>query len=530
MPLMSRRTAQTTASQLITNFAAAKPMRFLAFIQLIVLVTCAAQAQAMTLEAQGNLLFATGPVDDDLPKFEAAFATGKINTVVFVNSPGGDLWNGLRVGRLIASKGYQTVAAGSCVSACSIMFMGGIERRFSDAFKPHQTHIGIHGAANKNTREVSGNVQSGIYAFYKLNMGEKFNHSVINPALNEMEDAGAMLWVLENTRNPKAVPYRCKSGQSLRKDCTDITGYDALSLGIITHTDLVKLDLPAAFKPANTIMGQALNQVVPDMAAYLTDLANRQCISEACKPDIAKFIERPEHRATASAIAGKGVGWTWGADSPTVALLRAVYFCNHPKDKPVRLCEVEMVDTYDLRPLQRSNEAEHKTMLAKLTLPTEKFYANEEFGGGFTSAKGLRTEKFTDITPQKLDGMATLGTQGLVQALLSAQPPVVIDVSGSVAAIPSSLPLPYGGYALADANLDAAFEKRFEGLLKLLVPQTSTPVVFTCLGRNSWLSVNAALRAKKLGYTQVAWYRGGAESWKAASLPTALPIIRAIAQ
>jgi hypothetical protein len=32
------------------------------------------------------------------------------------------------------------------------------------------------------------------------------------------------------------------------------------------------------------------------------------------------------------------------------------------------------------------------------------------------------------------------------------------------------------------------------------------------------MTVNAALRAKKLVYAQVGWYRGGMESWKAANL------------
>ena len=78
---------------------------------------CALAAQAMTVEVRGNVVFATGPVQDDLAQFEAAFDKPGVDTVAFVNSPGGDLWTGLRVGRLIASHGFNTVAAGSCVSA-----------------------------------------------------------------------------------------------------------------------------------------------------------------------------------------------------------------------------------------------------------------------------------------------------------------------------------------------------------------------------------------------------------------------------
>ena len=35
----------------------------------------------------------------------------------------------------------------------------------------------------------------------------------------------------------------------------------------------------------------------------------------------------------------------------------------------------------------------------------------------------------------------------------------------------------------------------------------------------SWLSVNAAMRARQLGYSQVIWYQGGT-AWTHAGLPT----------
>ena len=78
---------------------------------------------AMTLQVVGKQLLATGPIGgDDYLKFKAALDSPTIDTVVLVNSPGGDLWTGLTVGRLIAEKGHRTVAMGQCMSACSIIF------------------------------------------------------------------------------------------------------------------------------------------------------------------------------------------------------------------------------------------------------------------------------------------------------------------------------------------------------------------------------------------------------------------------
>jgi PQQ-dependent catabolism-associated CXXCW motif protein len=106
----------------------------------------------------------------------------------------------------------------------------------------------------------------------------------------------------------------------------------------------------------------------------------------------------------------------------------------------------------------------------------------------------------------------------------------VVYTGGETAqVIPGSQALMYGGNAFADPKGDAAFQTRFKNLLHLLAPNPDAPVVFYCAGRNCWHSVNAALRAQALGYTQVQWYRGGLEAWSAAQLPLAPILVQAVA-
>jgi rhodanese-related sulfurtransferase len=490
----------------------------------------AAPSSAMMLEVQGNMLFATGPVGDDLLKFEDAIAKGGITTVVFVNSPGGDLWTGLRVGRLIADKGYNTVIAGSCVSACSIMFMGGKERRFSSALRPAQTLIGIHGAHNTQTKGVDLTQQPQIFAFYKQHMGDKFNAAVMNQALYQMEDAGSLLRVFDPVRSAKTLPYHCVSSQTPRSKCTSFPDTDAQSLGIITHTDLVSLNLPPAFNVIPTVMGQPLDMLFGDLPGYLADLAQKQCLNASCKTATLNWQNAADHRAIATAVSGQGQGLSINRENPMAAVIRAIFVCNHLANRSALLCEAEAVNAYDLRPLYKTAQASHAAALVTLKVPTDKFYANEEFGGGFTAATGLRTQKMIDITPGKIDGIEVVGTQALAAALLSKKPGALIDVIGSFETVPQSLVLVGAGQALEDPAQDALLEKRIAGLLALLAPDPAAPLIFFCSGRNSWLSVNAALRAKKLGYTNVQWYRGGVESWKAAGLPTATSVVRAVAR
>ena len=486
-------------------------------------------AHGMTVEVQGNVVFATGPVEDDLAKFQAAFDKPGVDTVAFVNSPGGDLWTGLRVGRLIADKGYHTVIAGFCVSACSIMYMGGKQRTFSDAFRPAQTFIGIHGAHERATKAVNPVLQPQIFAFYRQNMSERFDAAVINQALYDMEDSGSLLRVFDAARQPRRAAYHCRSVQTLRKDCTEIKDADALSLGIVTGNTITALNLPASFRQVPIVLGQELKDALPDMADRLKQVSDQLCKSDLCRKLLADYPGLKDNKAIAVATGDAGLGTSGNRDTTISAFVGAIYACNHVPGLPARLCEARVINSYDVADLYARARAAHAEALAKLTPPSDKFYGNEEFGGAMTSATGLRTQKVHDITPQKIDGVKVYATQELATALKSEQAPVLIDVwAGVNDAIPSAVTLLAGGLAFDDAAGDAVYEARFAGLLKALSPDPAKPVVFYCQSRDCWLSVNAALRAKKLGYNQVGWYRGGMESWKAANLPVGQVVVRAV--
>ncbi len=497
---------------------------------LVLLVLCMAwPVHAMRVEVHGNAVFATGPVEDDTVRFQQALDKPGVDTVVLVNSPGGDLWTGLRVGRMIEARGLRTVIAGYCMSACSIMFMAGQHRSFSDAVRPAQTYIGIHGAHNRDTKAVDPGMQPQIFAFYKQRMGERFHADAMNRALYEMEDAGAMLRVYDTQRLPLRTTHHCRSAQSLRQQCSDLKDLDAMSLGIVTSAALTVLDLPPAFRQVTTILGRELTQTFADPAAARKTLGEQQCSVDACRKVLSDFATLKEHKALAVPLTGSGLGYAVNRDTAANAFVGALYGCNHIKDRPARLCETRNVDDFDVRDLYASGLSSHADALGRLTAPSDKFYANEEYGGGMTGAGGLRTQKFYDITPPRVDGIRTVGTQQLALALRGAQPPVLVDVwAGVNDAIPGAVTLLNGGLAWDDPALDGAYESRFSGLLKLLSPDPAAPVVFYCQGRNCWLALNAALRARKLGYSQVGWYRGGMESWKAAGLPVAIVVVRAV--
>lgn len=491
-----------------------------------------APVAAMTIEVHGNSVFATGPVEDDIVKFEEALATPGVEQVVLVNSPGGDLWTGMRVGRLIAQKQLKTVAAGFCISSCSIMFMGGKQRTFSDAFRPAQTYIGLHGPHDKITKQPMATLTPQVYAFFKQNMGEQFKPEVINKAFYEMDDAGSLLRVFDAERKPEIKPYHCRSSQTLRKDCFEFKEETALTLGVVTSKTLTPITLPESFKVIPKIFGQELVepfvQIITDLGSYYKALTDKQCTGDNCRKLFENYQKNQENKALALPVNDGGLGTTSNRDTAHNAFIGAIYSCNHLKDKPARLCETVNVNGMDTKSWYAESEESHRLAVEKIIIPSDKFYANEEFRGGSTTATGFRTQKFNDLTPKSLEGIQTYGTQELAKAIKTPTPPAIIDVSGSNETIPSAHKLVFGGMAYEKAEQETAFEARFAGLLKALSPDVQKPIIFYCLNRDCWLSVNAALRAKKLGYTQVGWYRGGLDSWKAANLPTAKPIVRAV--
>ena len=117
------------------------------------------QPQAMTFALSGSggnaipdWVAAEGQITPDTPgKFEAFVKANGVGQVLYLNSPGGDLAAGIRLGELIRKYHYQTnvgatvpdgawqtTAPGICASACAFAFLGGEIRSAAE------NEIGLH--------------------------------------------------------------------------------------------------------------------------------------------------------------------------------------------------------------------------------------------------------------------------------------------------------------------------------------------------------------------------------------------------
>ncbi len=121
-------------------------------------------------------------------------------------------------------------------------------------------------------------------------------------------------------------------------------------------------------------------------------------------------------------------------------------------------------------------------------------------------------------TPVSIPGAQIITTQALVEMRRGGNSRVLVfDVLGGAEALPGALAaVP----AHRPGSFDDAVQKEFGQYLQQVTQGSKdVPMVFYCQSVQCWMSYNASLRAVKLGYSRVLWYRGGIEAWKQAGQP-----------
>jgi PQQ-dependent catabolism-associated CXXCW motif protein len=145
-------------------------------------------------------------------------------------------------------------------------------------------------------------------------------------------------------------------------------------------------------------------------------------------------------------------------------------------------------------------------------------YDNETQDYGLAPTSLIRTGTYDAPTPLTLTGATTIATAHLRDMLLSAPPPLLIDVLGGnvTVSLPGAIWLP--GAGLGVGTYDQLPPRLAARLAEFTGGDKAKPMVFFCLSKTCWLSHNAAVRAVALGYTHAYWYRGGRNAWQAAGL------------
>jgi hypothetical protein len=204
-------------------------------------------ANAMTVQRVGSDVFVSGVIerhDDRL--LRAEFERGEVKRLILVNSPGGDLPAGMAMARWLQGKGLTTLVVGQCLSACSLLFMAGHERQYATGVAPHLTVVGIHGPSMPFTGALVPERAREMWDFYQERMGAKFDAQLLTIALYQMQDASGFVLIREMDRNrPRdRITLHCPTARTPREQCAEYAHKDALTLGVVTASNSVVLDLP----------------------------------------------------------------------------------------------------------------------------------------------------------------------------------------------------------------------------------------------------------------------------------------------
>src|SRR4051812_2431440 len=132
-------------------------------------------AGAMEFNAVGDTLVLSGAVDgSDLARLRDHLAGSHFKLVLLHESPGGDLFNGYQIANRIRSEGLATAVSGKCESACGLIFLGGVERSFSDGMPLANTMVGLHGAYHFQTHQPMPELSPRMAYVIKSMTGGKY--------------------------------------------------------------------------------------------------------------------------------------------------------------------------------------------------------------------------------------------------------------------------------------------------------------------------------------------------------------------
>ena len=128
----------------------------------------------------------------------------------------------------------------------------------------------------------------------------------------------------------------------------------------------------------------------------------------------------------------------------------------------------------------------------------------------------LRLSDYSAPTPLSIPGAMLIDTPELRERIAGERPALLFDTAGGSGhdSMPGAIWLPGAGLG---TGFDDAVQQQLERTLEAVTKgDRARALVFFCVSRTCWLSYNSALRAVRLGYREVYWYRGGLEAWRAA--------------
>ena len=240
-----------------------------------------------------------------------------------------------------------------------------------------------------------------------------------------------------------------------------------------------------------------------------------QGVPRSTSPKMEEALTLYRSKPGPKAFAKSDTGWGYSFEQKTdlAAIDGAIHRCNAASALPCRI-----IDVNGRNRAAPAGQVVDTAALARRKIAAAAAFADEKRDFRVAAPADLHTP-YHERTPLTVPGARTVTTGALVAMMASGKPaPLIVDVrdgDGRGGTIPGSIWLK--GAGATGTTVDTLFGP----MLEAIAPDRTQPIVFFCTGPDCWLSWNASLRAARLGYTAVHWYRGGFAAWTKAKLPLA---------
>jgi hypothetical protein len=230
----------------------------------ILLVFLSSVLQAAEVKVVGDQMILSGrAAGNELALVRDVIAEhgDKITTVVLRDFSGRTEIDQLRwITEKFMERGWRTAVSGFCGTACAYLFMGGVQRHFTDDKSPGQTEVMFGsttwaidsqrvGAHFKSAANANGNYQAR--AWIKTRSGDKISDALLDQ-LYVPDNSVRYLHFFDHTRLKRADGASillCDGNEAPAdrwKVCEKVASTDAYREGIITSTELIRSnDRPA---------------------------------------------------------------------------------------------------------------------------------------------------------------------------------------------------------------------------------------------------------------------------------------------
>lgn len=211
---------------------------------LLSVLAFALPARAMDFHEVGDTLVLSGPVDgSDLARLRDHLENRKFRLVLLHDSPGGDLFNGYQLANRIRDEGLATAVSGRCESACGLIFLGGVERSFSDGRPIGETMVGLHGAFHFQTRQPLPELSPRMAWVIRTMTGGKYPADLLERTVYP-KDPDDLVYAFHPRRfpaGPRRGVMQCLKQPDAAFACTMLDGLDAIGIGVATNPEILRL-------------------------------------------------------------------------------------------------------------------------------------------------------------------------------------------------------------------------------------------------------------------------------------------------